>query len=166
MITYQSTPGGGYSWKVFVRVCSSPMFSEILIIVVDPLNWLDQTIPIFRQKWQLNILYHSRHSQALKPVALFRNCIPIHIIKQNPHTLYPTPSPPPPPLVGLLSHSLPLILHGLTDFLSADSWPQVLEDSNARKDWEWAHEYDLNAMTLAMLEALAPTAKFTAANVN
>ncbi|XP_074637506.1 L-threonine 3-dehydrogenase, mitochondrial-like isoform X1 [Acropora palmata] len=45
----------------------------------------------------------------------------------------------------------------------ADSWPQVLEDSNARKDWGWAHEYDLHAMTLAMLEALAPTAKFMAA---
>lgn len=54
----------------------------------------------------------------------------------------------------------------LTDFLLADSWPQVLEDSNARNDWAWAHEYDLNAMTLAMLEALAPTAKFTAANLN
>ena len=46
---------------------------------------------------------------------------------------------------------------------AADSWPQVLEDSNARKDWGWAHEYDLHAMTLAMLEALAPTAKFMAA---
>jgi len=45
----------------------------------------------------------------------------------------------------------------------ADSWPQVLEDSNARRDWGWTHEYDLSAMTLAMLEALAPTAKFKAA---
>lgn len=44
----------------------------------------------------------------------------------------------------------------------ADSWPQVLEDSNARKDWSWRHEYDLNAMTAAMLEALAPTGKVTA----
>ena len=47
--------------------------------------------------------------------------------------------------------------------LVADSWPQVLEDSNARKDWNWQHEYDLNAMTAAMLEALAPTGKVTAA---
>lgn len=46
--------------------------------------------------------------------------------------------------------------------LAADSWPQVLEDSNARKDWDWTHEYDLHGMTSAMLEALAPTAKFTA----
>lgn len=47
----------------------------------------------------------------------------------------------------------------------ADSWPQVLDDKNARRDWGWAHEYDLRAMTLAMLEALAPTAKFTAAKL-
>lgn len=52
----------------------------------------------------------------------------------------------------------------LHNFISlvADSWPQVLEDSNARKDWAWQHEYDLSAMTAAMLEALAPTGKVTA----
>ncbi|KAM7449543.1 hypothetical protein ABFA07_002674 [Porites harrisoni] len=48
----------------------------------------------------------------------------------------------------------------------ADSWPQVLEDSNARKDWGWQHEYDLNAMTIAMLEALAPTVKSSAAHLH
>ena len=46
---------------------------------------------------------------------------------------------------------------------AADSWPQVLEDSNARKDWDWRHEYDLQAMTTAMLEALAPKGKVSAA---
>ena len=40
--------------------------------------------------------------------------------------------------------------------ISADSWPQVLDDNNARQDWGWQHEYNLTAMTTAMLEALAP----------
>ena len=40
--------------------------------------------------------------------------------------------------------------------ISADSWPQVLDDNNARQDWGWQHEYNLTAMTTAVLEALAP----------
>lgn len=58
--------------------------------------------------------------------------------------------------------SIYLIIWDASISLVADSWPQVLEDSNARKDWAWRHEYDLNAMTAAMLEALAPTGKVTA----
>ncbi len=36
----------------------------------------------------------------------------------------------------------------------ADSWPQSIDDSVARKDWGWKHEYDLPAMTKDMLENL------------
>jgi len=38
----------------------------------------------------------------------------------------------------------------------ADTWPQSIDDSAARNDWGWKHEYDLTAMTLDMLNALAP----------
>ena len=48
---------------------------------------------------------------------------------------------------------------------AADSWPQVLEDSNARKDWNWHHVYDLPAMTSAMLEALAPKGKVSTSSM-
>jgi nucleoside-diphosphate-sugar epimerase len=36
----------------------------------------------------------------------------------------------------------------------ADSWPKVIDDSVARKEWGWKHEYDLAKMTKAMLENL------------
>jgi nucleoside-diphosphate-sugar epimerase len=36
----------------------------------------------------------------------------------------------------------------------ADSWPQSIDDSVARKDWGWKEEYDLEAMTKDMLENL------------
>ncbi len=36
----------------------------------------------------------------------------------------------------------------------ADSWPQSLDDSAARADWDWQPEYDLAAMTADMLENL------------
>ncbi|KAI0218709.1 L-threonine 3-dehydrogenase, mitochondrial [Lamellibrachia satsuma] len=34
----------------------------------------------------------------------------------------------------------------------ADSWPQVLDDSKARRDWNWRHDYDLPQLVNVMLE--------------
>jgi len=36
----------------------------------------------------------------------------------------------------------------------AQSWPQSIDDSVARRDWGWKEEYDLAAMTKDMLENL------------
>lgn len=41
-------------------------------------------------------------------------------------------------------------------FLLADSWPQVFDDNNARKDWMWQHEYDLPKMCYDMFRLLGP----------
>lgn len=38
----------------------------------------------------------------------------------------------------------------------ADSWPQSIDDTEARKDWGWSHKFDLNAITDIMLENLKP----------
>ncbi len=35
------------------------------------------------------------------------------------------------------------------------SWPQSMDDSRARKDWAWQHDYDLDAMVKDMLENLS-----------
>lgn len=37
---------------------------------------------------------------------------------------------------------------------TADSWPSTIDDSRAREDWGWKHEYDLPRMTEVMLENL------------
>lgn len=37
----------------------------------------------------------------------------------------------------------------------ADSWPSSINDSEARKDWNWHHNYDLESMTKVMLENLS-----------
>jgi len=37
----------------------------------------------------------------------------------------------------------------------ADSWPASIDDSRARRDWGWKHDFDLASMTDAMLENLA-----------
>jgi nucleoside-diphosphate-sugar epimerase len=36
----------------------------------------------------------------------------------------------------------------------ADSWPKSIDDSVARKEWGWKHDYDLAAMTKDMFEKL------------
>ena len=36
----------------------------------------------------------------------------------------------------------------------ADSWPKSIDDSQARQDWGWNHSYDLEKMTVVMLEEL------------
>ena len=36
----------------------------------------------------------------------------------------------------------------------ADSWPQTIDDSQARKDWNWKHKFDLKTMTEDILESL------------
>jgi nucleoside-diphosphate-sugar epimerase len=37
----------------------------------------------------------------------------------------------------------------------ADSWPNQLDDSEARQQWNWNPEYDLTSMTTDMIEALS-----------
>lgn len=37
----------------------------------------------------------------------------------------------------------------------ADSWPSSINDSEAREDWNWQHDYDLESMTKVMLENLS-----------
>jgi nucleoside-diphosphate-sugar epimerase len=39
----------------------------------------------------------------------------------------------------------------------ADSWPSSIDDSAARKDWGWQHEYDLEKLVKTMLKGLRKT---------
>lgn len=41
----------------------------------------------------------------------------------------------------------------------ADSWPKSIDDSAARSDWGWKHEYDLPKMTKIMVESLRKVLK-------
>ncbi|PKP27106.1 MAG: NAD-dependent epimerase [Bacteroidetes bacterium HGW-Bacteroidetes-2] len=41
----------------------------------------------------------------------------------------------------------------------ADSWPQSISDTEAREDWGWKHQFDLDAITEDMLKNLAPKYK-------
>ncbi|MDD4395051.1 MAG: L-threonine 3-dehydrogenase, partial [Bacteroidales bacterium] len=36
----------------------------------------------------------------------------------------------------------------------ADSWPNYMDDSAARQEWNWKPSYDLESMTVDMLKVL------------
>merc|ERR1719499_2946204 len=38
----------------------------------------------------------------------------------------------------------------------AETWPQSIDDRSAQEDWGWSPQYDLRAMTVDMLNVLAP----------
>ncbi|CAG2227607.1 TDH [Mytilus edulis] len=38
----------------------------------------------------------------------------------------------------------------------ADTWPEVFDDSNARADWGWKHDYDIKGLCDIMFEKLRP----------
>lgn len=35
---------------------------------------------------------------------------------------------------------------------TANTWPQVFDDSEARRDWGWKHEYDLDQLVARMIQ--------------
>ena len=41
----------------------------------------------------------------------------------------------------------------------ADSWPSVIDDSKAREDWGWQHDFDLSRMTETMLAGISEKVK-------
>ncbi len=43
----------------------------------------------------------------------------------------------------------------------ADAWPRVIDDSRARQDWNWQHEYDLSGITQDMIENLRQKLQMT-----
>jgi nucleoside-diphosphate-sugar epimerase len=36
----------------------------------------------------------------------------------------------------------------------ADSWPMSIDDSQARKDWGWSHDFNIEKMTVEMITQL------------
>ena len=46
--------------------------------------------------------------------------------------------------------------HLKTSSLSAETWPQVFDDSVARRDWGWRHELGVEELADIMIDGLRP----------
>ena len=47
-----------------------------------------------------------------------------------------------------------LTLQKLNFVISADTWPEVFDDNQARQDWGWEHKYDLDQLVDVMITNL------------
>lgn len=58
--------------------------------------------------------------------------------------------------VEIQKHISDFIVNYKPDFRQeiADSWPSSIDDTKAKKDWQWEHEFNLKAMTTEMLKNL------------
>lgn len=52
----------------------------------------------------------------------------------------------------------------LSFFPAADSWPMNFDDSNARRDWGWKHDYDLPELVTTMFSYLGSDSRIAQAN--
>lgn len=46
----------------------------------------------------------------------------------------------------------------------AESWPMNFDDSNARNDWSWKHDYDLPELVQTMLNFIGSESQVAQAN--
>jgi len=49
-------------------------------------------------------------------------------------------------------------------FLVADSWPEMFDDTSARSDWGWKHDYGLPELVQAMLNFTGSDSRMSEAN--
>lgn len=52
--------------------------------------------------------------------------------------------------LSLSFRTFELLIHAY-DFNLADTWPQVFDDSDARRDWKWKPKYDLDKLVELMV---------------
>ena len=56
-------------------------------------------------------------------------------------------------IVSIVSHLFIIVVINTT----ADTWPEVFDDSGARADWGWSHEYDLPRLVDTMVTRIDPS---------
>lgn len=139
LISWSSPPGGGttdYAVDIFHKALSDGKYRCFLSAETEmPMMYMDDAINATIQIMQANpekIKIRSSYNLAamsFTPAQIaseIRKHIPNFTITYNP------------------------------DFRQkiADSWPASIDDSQAREDWNWQHKFDLESMTVNMLENL------------
>lgn len=139
VISYQSMPGGGttdYAVEIFHAAIKKEKYNSFLKANATlPMIYIDDAIRATLELMEApkdNIKIRTSYNLAgvsFSPEEIFENIkksIPDFEIEYQP------------------------------DFRQqiAESWPQVMDDSNATNDWNWRPEHDLNKMTRVMIENL------------
>ena len=139
LISYSAPPGGGttdYAIDIFHKALKEKHYSCFLSAHTElPMMYMEDAI---RATHELM----AAESQQIKE----RGAYNLAGMSFDPQTLAQT-----------IAEEIPgFTIDYVPDFRQAiaDSWPNSIDDSAARKDWGWAPKFDLSAMVLAMIEGL------------
>ncbi len=139
LISYTAPPGGGttdYAIDIFHKALNEKHYSCFLSAHTElPMMYMEDAI---RATHELM----AAESEQIKE----RGAYNLAGVSFDPQTLAQT-----------IAEEIPgFTIDYAPDFRQAiaDSWPNTIDDSAARKDWGWAPRYDLSALVLAMIEGL------------
>ncbi|HET8753550.1 MAG TPA: NAD-dependent epimerase/dehydratase family protein [Salinimicrobium sp.] len=139
LISYKSPPGGGttdYAIEIFYEALKNQSYSSFLDEDTElPMMFMDDAI-------RATISLMEASSEKIK----VRSSYNLSALNFTPKTL----------AEAIQKHIPNFKIDYNPDFRQAiaDSWPSSIDDSAAREDWGWNHEFDLEKMTLEMLEGI------------
>jgi len=140
LISWTSPPGGGttdYAVDIYYKALSDKKFTCFLSENTGlPMMYMDDAI-----RATIEIM------QAPKEQVKIRSSYNLSGISFTPKEI----------AASIQKHIPEFTIDYAPDFRQAiaDSWPASIDDSAARTDWGWKHDYDMERMTQVMLENLA-----------
>lgn len=144
IISYKTLPGGGttdYAIEIFHEALKSSAYTSFLAEdVALPMMYMDDAI-----KATVDIM------EAPAEKIKVRSSYNLAAISFTPQIL----------AEAIKKHIKDFRISYEPDFRQkiAESWPSSIDDSTARKDWGWEHEFDLDRLTTTMLEGVEKTLK-------
>ncbi|MDR9458384.1 MAG: NAD-dependent epimerase/dehydratase family protein [Salegentibacter sp.] len=142
IISYKTLPGGGttdYAIEIFHEALKNKAYTSYLSETTGlPMMYMDDAI-----KATIDLM------EAPSEKVKIRSSYNLSAISFTPKEL----------AEEIRKHIPEFSINYAPDFRQkiADSWPSDIDDSEARKDWNWKHQYDLAALTKKMLDGVAET---------
>ena len=139
IISWKSKPGGGatdYAVDIFFKAIEKGSFECFL-----------------REDTRLPMMYMD---DAVNATVQIMQAKPENITVRTSYNLSAMDITP-KELASEIQHTIPnFTINYRPDFRQkiADSWPQIIDDTKAREDWNWSHKYTISSMTKDMLKNL------------
>lgn len=139
LISYKTLPGGGttdYAVEIYHEALKKGKYTSFLKENTElPMMFMDDAI-----KATISLM------EAPAEKVKIRSSYNLSALNFTPKTL----------AASIQKHIPEFEISYAPDFRQAiaDSWPSSIDDSEARKDWGWKHDFDLEKMTAQMLEGV------------
>jgi nucleoside-diphosphate-sugar epimerase len=141
LISYETEPGGGttdYAVEIFFEAIQHKKYTCYL----RPDTYLDMMFMPDAIRAMIELM------EADATRLVHRNAFNVTAMSFNPEELAAEIRQYIPELV--VSYSVDQVRQAI-----ADSWPNFMDDSAARQEWGWSHEYDMPRMTARMIEEIS-----------